>query len=64
MAKDLGTITRRPSLTGKGTLEEIKEVLALREGVYQDASEAQVDTSALHIEGVVEAVLSILNGNR
>lgn len=64
MAKDCRTATGRPSLTGKGALEEIKEVLALREGFYQNASEAQVETSALHVEGVVEAVLSILNGNR
>lgn len=63
MAKDLRTVTGRPSLTGKGALEEIKEVLAQREGLYQDASEAQVDTSALHVEGVVEAVLSILKGS-
>ncbi len=63
MAKDLRTVTGRPSLTGKGALEEIKEVLALREGFYQNASEAQVDTSALHVERVVEAVLSIFNGN-
>ena len=63
MANDLGTITRRPSLTGIGPLEEIKEVLALREGIYQKASEAQVDTSTLHVEGVVKAVLSMLNGN-
>ena len=64
MVNDLSNVTRRPSLTGKGALEEIKEVLALREVVYQEASTAQVDTSALHIEGVVEAVLSVLNGNR
>jgi shikimate kinase len=64
MVNDLGNVTRRPSLTGKGALEEIREVLALREGFYQDASTAQLDTSALHIEGVVEAVLSVLNGNR
>ncbi len=64
MAKDLRTVTGRPSLTGKGALEEIREVLALREGFYQIASEARVDTSTLHVERVVEAVLSIFNGNR
>lgn len=64
MAKDRRTATGRPSLTGKGALEELKEVLAQREGFYEKVSEVQVDTSALQVEGVVEAVLSILNGNR
>lgn len=62
MVNDRRTITGRPSLTGNGALEEIKEVLALREGLYQNASEAQVETSTLHVERVVEIVLSIFNG--
>lgn len=63
MAKDRRTATGRPSLTGRGVLEELKEILTQREGLYEKASEVQVDTSALQVEGVVEAVLSILNGN-
>lgn len=60
MAKDSRTATGRPSLTGKGALEELKEVLAQREGLYEKASEVQVDTSLLDMDGVVNNVLSIL----
>ena len=60
MAKDPRTNTGRPSLTGKGALEELKEVLAHRENSYQQASEVQVDTSLLDVDGVVNNVLSIV----
>ncbi len=60
MAKDRRTATGRPSLTGKGGLEELKEVLAQREGLYEKASEVQVDTSLLDVYGVVNNVISIL----
>jgi len=60
MAKDPRTATARPSLTGKGSLEELKEVLAQREVLYRKASEVQVDTSTLDEEEVVRSVLSLL----
>jgi len=60
MAKDLRTPTGRPSLTGKGALEELKEVLTQREDLYENASEVQVDTSLLDVDEVVNNVLSIL----
>jgi len=59
MAKDPRTATGRPSLTGKGVLEELKEVLAHRENFYEQASEIQVDTSLLDVDGVANNVLSI-----
>lgn len=59
MSKDPRTATGRPSLTGKGALEELKDVLAHRENFYEQASEAQVDTSLLDVDGVVNNVLSI-----
>ncbi|OGP66546.1 MAG: hypothetical protein A2169_14450 [Deltaproteobacteria bacterium RBG_13_47_9] len=62
MVNDPQTATGRPSLTGKGALEELKEVLALREGFYERASEVQVDTSLLDVDGVANKVLSILEG--
>lgn len=64
MAKDSRTATGRPSLTGKGALEEIKDVLAHREGLYERASEVQVDTSVLDVDGVVNNVISILEERR
>jgi shikimate kinase len=60
MAKDPRTKTGRPSLTGKGTLEELQDVLVQREPLYRKASEVQVDTSAMDLDGVVTNVLSIL----
>jgi shikimate kinase len=60
MVKDRQTAARRPSLTGKGALEELKEVLAQREGLYEKVSEVQVDTSLLDVDGVVNNVLSIV----
>jgi len=59
MAKDPRTVTGRPSLTGKGALEELKEVLAHRVNFYEQASKVQVDTSSLDVDGVVDNVLSI-----
>jgi shikimate kinase len=60
MSKDPRTETGRPSLTGKGTLEELREVLTQRESLYRKASEVQVDTSILDVDGVVNSVLSVL----
>jgi len=59
MAKDLRTATGRPSLTGRGTLEELEEVIAYRRDFYEKASEVQVDTSALGVDEVVEQILAI-----
>jgi shikimate kinase len=60
MRKDPHTITRRPSLSGKGRLEEIKEVLTFRNAIYEEASAAQIDTSDLDVETVVERILTII----
>ena len=58
--QDQGTNARRPTLTGKGTLEEVKEVLSLREPIYERTSEIQIDTSTLDVEAVVERILAIM----
>ena len=60
MANDPRTKTGRPSLTGKGTLEELKDVLTQREPLYQKASQVQVDTTTLDVDGVVNRVLTAL----
>jgi len=61
MNHDPGTNTRRPTLTGKGTSDELKEVMSLREPIYERVSEIQIDTSTLDVETVVEGVLAILD---
>ncbi len=58
--KDRASSTRRPTLTGKGTLEEIEETISQREPFYGKASEIQIDTSMLATEAVVESILTIL----
>jgi len=60
ISKDPRTKTGRPSLTGRGTLEELGDVLTQREPLYRSASEVQVDTSTLDVDGVVNNVLSLL----
>jgi shikimate kinase len=61
MDHDPETYTRRPTLTGKGTLGEIEEVISAREPFYKGASEIQIDTSSLDVEAVVKCVLAIFN---
>ncbi|HMK76345.1 MAG TPA: shikimate kinase, partial [Thermodesulfobacteriota bacterium] len=58
--KDRGSSTRRPTLTGKGTLEEIEETISQREPFYEKASEIQIDTSMLAVDAVVETILTVL----
>ena len=60
MEQDFRTFVRRPTLTGKGALEELEEVMAYRESFYEKAAEVELDTSNLDVEAVVEAVLLIL----
>jgi shikimate kinase len=60
--KDQGSSTRRPTLTGKGTLEEIEETISERGPFYEKASEIQIDTSELDVEAVVEDILTVLKG--
>ncbi len=59
--QDPETNTRRPTLTGKGTSEELKEVMSLREPIYERVSEIQIDTSTLDVEAVVERISAIIN---
>jgi shikimate kinase len=61
MDDDPGTNTRRPTLTGKGTLEEIEEIISVREPFYEKASDIQIDTSTFDIEAVIERVLAIFD---
>ena len=60
MNQDPGTNTRRPTLTGRGTLEELQEVMSLREPVYEKVSQVQIDTSTLDVEAVVERILAMV----
>ena len=61
MNQDPGTNARRPTLTGRGTLEELQEVMSLREPLYEKASQIQIDTSTLDVEAVVERILAMID---
>jgi shikimate kinase len=61
MGGDPQTDHSRPSLTGRGILEEIVEVLSVRNPLYERAADFQIDTSNLDIEGVLERILSIIS---
>ncbi len=64
MIQDPRTTASRPTLTGKGAFEELEEVLAIRNPYYAQAADAQVDTSALNLEEVVEKILSLVRERR
>jgi len=58
--QDPRAFVRRPSLTGKGVLEELEEVIAYREPFYKRAAGVEIDTSNLDVEAVVDRILAIL----
>lgn len=58
MTRDIRSVMERPSLTGRGTLKEFKEVLIQREPLYEMASDVQINTSEMDMDGVVSQILS------
>jgi shikimate kinase len=57
---DPRTKASRPTLTGKGALEELEEIMAYREPFYEQAADIQIDTADLGVEEVVESIVSII----
>ncbi|MBM4330116.1 MAG: shikimate kinase [Deltaproteobacteria bacterium] len=60
MMAEQETLANRPTLTGKGTLEELEEVMMSREPVYEGVADIQIDTSHLNKEAVADKILVIL----
>jgi len=60
MNQDPRTFASRPTLTGKGAVEELDEMIAYRDPFYEKAAKIQFDTSALDVEEVVEKILTVL----
>ena len=60
MNGDSRTFASRPTLTGKGAVEELDEMIAYRNPFYDKAAKIQFDTSALDVEAVVENILTVL----
>jgi len=60
MKEDHRTAVSRPTLSGKGTIEELEEMVAYREPFYEKAGEIQLDTSSLDVEAVVEKIMTVV----
>jgi shikimate kinase len=60
MDLDPRTFASRPTLTGKGTVEELEEMMSFRNPFYEKAAKIQFDTSTLDVEAVVENILAVL----
>lgn len=57
MKRDHSTNKSRPSLSGKGILEEVKEVLSKRDYIYKTFSDLEIDTSDLNTHEVAKQIL-------
>jgi shikimate kinase len=55
---------RRPALTGTDPLQEIREVLRVRESIYAQVSALRVDTTALSPEEVAAVIIESLAEER
>ncbi|MGB9628720.1 MAG: shikimate kinase [Thermodesulfobacteriota bacterium] len=64
MQLDHRTEKLRPPLTDKGALEELQEVMLYRDSFYRNASDVQIDTSYLDIDGVIKEIISIIKDQR
>ena len=60
MDQDPRTIASRPTLIGKGPVEELEEMITYRSSFYDRAARIQFDTSALDVKGVIEKILGVL----
>lgn len=60
MAADPTTPGRRPSLTGRGELEEIVHLLSIREPIYRQTAHLVVDTDQRDPDALAEEILARL----
>jgi shikimate kinase len=58
--QDASTASRRPNLTARGGVAEIRDVLATREPLYRECATIVVDTDGLKLGQVVTSVLKQL----
>jgi shikimate kinase len=58
---DSQTTDRRPSLSGKSVLDEVREVLARRVPLYATAATWAIDTEHLSIDNIVDRILRSLD---
>jgi shikimate kinase len=61
MSADASTPERRPSLTGQNPLDEIVQLLALREPIYREAADCIIDTENRAPEDLTDEILVCLD---
>lgn len=59
---DPTTAARRPNLTPRGGLEEVRHLMAAREPLYRETADFVIDTGKLSPEALATAILSAWNG--
>lgn len=64
LSADANTATQRPQLTGLGGMDEIRELLALREPVYRELADCQIDTVGKTPSQVCDEILFRLGLSR
>ena len=60
---DASNAARRPNLTATGGIDEIRELLALREPIYRRCATCQVDTVGKSPADVVDEILNALGAS-
>ena len=58
---DPTTATRRPNLTAKGGLDELRTLMASREPLYRECGDFVMETDALSPEAAADAILTAWN---
>lgn len=59
---DAATGDQRPSLSGRGVGEEVRQVMRDREPLYRAASDHRIDTGDRPIEEIVREILAVVGG--
>ena len=60
MSADATTAARRPNLTDKGPLEEILQLLKVREPIYRETAHLQIDTEGKSPEQLADEILELV----
>ena len=58
---DSGSAGQRPSLSGKGVCDEVREILALREPMYRETADIIVDTGRLSVVEILDCIVAAIN---
>ncbi len=58
---DAATAARRPNLTADGGLPEVRQLLAVREPLYRQCADLEIDTESKSMEAVAEEVAALAN---